>query len=47
MVVWDIYHQIRLDQSFVDIKVQIGHDVGGKFNIDIWACSGDFIVRAG
>ena len=27
------------------IIVQIGHDVGGNFNIHTWACSGDFIVR--
>ena len=25
--------------------VQIGHDVGGNFNIHFWEGSGDFIVR--
>ena len=24
---------------------QLGLDVGGSFNIHIWACSGDFIVK--
>ena len=27
------------------IMPQLGLDVGGNFNIHIWACSGDFIVR--
>ena len=27
------------------IMSQLGLDVGGNFNIHIWACSGDVIVR--
>ena len=30
--------------GFNCIIVQIGHGVGGNFNIHIWACSGGFIV---
>ena len=35
----------RYNENAYDTIVQIGHDVGGNFNIHIWACSGDFIVR--
>ena len=43
IVDWDVKPQHNQPTS--DIIVQIGHDVGGNFNIHIWACSGDFIVR--
>ena len=29
---------------FLHIVVQMGHDVGGNFNMHIWAYSGDFSI---
>ena len=31
--------------GLIYIIVQIGHDVSGNFNIGIWVCSGNFIIR--
>ena len=28
-----------------NVMPQLGLDVGGSFNIHIWECSGDFIIR--
>ena len=41
------HSRFRLDESraFLSIVSQLGLDVDGIFNIHIWACSGDFIVR--
>ena len=38
-------HYARQWSIIPAIVVQIGHDVSGNFNIRIWACPEDFIVR--
>ena len=38
------YFNFEKITDFSDTVMQVGHDVGGNFNIHILACSGDFIV---